>query len=108
MRQEGRGIGIHNKLKAYHLQDGGLDTVEANVSLGFAPDIRHYGIGAQILEDLNVGKMKILTNNPRKVAGLKGFKNLEIVERIPLIAKTTESNKNYLKTKKEKLGHILE
>ena len=108
MRQEGRGIGIHNKLKAYHLQDGGLDTVEANVRLGFAPDIRHYGIGAQILEDLNVGKMKILTNNPRKVAGLKGFKNLEIIERIPLIAKTTESNKNYLKTKKEKLGHILE
>ena len=108
MRQEGRGIGIHNKLKAYHLQDDGLDTVDANVRLGFAPDIRHYGVGAQILEDLGVGKMRILTNNPRKLAGLDGFGSLKIVERVPIIAHANSENSRYLKTKRDKLGHLLD
>lgn len=108
MRQEGRGLGIHNKLKAYHLQDDGLDTVDANVSMGFAPDIRHYGIGAQILEDLGVGKMKILTNNPRKLAGLDGYGSLEVVERVPIVVKANEENIRYLQTKRERMGHLLD
>ena len=108
LNQEGRGIGIHEKQKAYHLQDDGLDTVDANGSLGFAPDIRHYGVGAQILEDLGVGKMKILTNNPRKLAGLSGFGSLSIVERIPIVAKPTKENSRYLETKRTRMGHLLE
>ncbi|MFL2760537.1 MAG: bifunctional 3,4-dihydroxy-2-butanone-4-phosphate synthase/GTP cyclohydrolase II [Dehalococcoidia bacterium] len=107
MRQEGRGIGIHNKLKAYALQDEGYDTVEANVMLGFAPDPRQYGIGAQILADLGVQKMKLLTNNPTKRVGLEGF-GLEVVERIPIIAPHTEENVKYMETKRERMGHILE
>ena len=108
MRQEGRGIGIHNKLKAYHLQDDGLDTVDANVSLGFASDIRHYGVGVQILEDLGVGKMKILTNNPRKLAGLSGFGSVEVVERVPIIAPVNKENSKYMETKRKRMGHLLD
>ncbi|MEC8986779.1 MAG: bifunctional 3,4-dihydroxy-2-butanone-4-phosphate synthase/GTP cyclohydrolase II [Chloroflexota bacterium] len=107
MRQEGRGIGIHNKLKAYALQDEGYDTVEANVMLGFAPDPRQYGIGAQILADLGVQKMKLLTNNPTKRVGLEGF-GLEVVERVPIIAPHTEENTKYMETKRERMGHILD
>ena len=107
MRQEGRGIGIHNKLKAYALQDQGYDTVEANVMLGFAPDHRQYGIGAQILADLGVKKMKLLTNNPTKRVGLEGF-GLEVVERVPIIAPHTDENIKYMETKRERMGHILE
>ena len=99
---------IHNKLNAYHLQDAGLDTVDANVRLGFAPDIRHYGVGVQILEDLGVGKMRVLTNNPRKLAGLDGYGNLEIVERVPIIAAATKENSKYLETKRDKMGHLLD
>ena len=107
MRQEGRGLGIHNKLKAYYLQDHGLDTVDANVHLGFAPDIRYFGIGAQILQDLGVGKMRVLTNNPRKLAGLSGFGSLEIVERVPIIAQPNKENSRYLETKRTRMGHLL-
>ena len=107
MRQEGRGIGIHNKLKAYALQDEGYDTVEANVILGFAPDPRQYGIGAQILEDLGVKKMRLLTNNPTKRVGLEGF-GLEVVERVPIIAPPTDENVKYMETKRERMGHILD
>ena len=107
MRQEGRGIGIHNKLKAYALQDEGYDTLEANVMLGFAPDPRQYGIGAQILEDLGIKKMRLLTNNPTKRVGLEGF-GLEVVERIPIIAPPTEENTRYMETKRERMGHILD
>ncbi|PKB59926.1 MAG: bifunctional 3,4-dihydroxy-2-butanone 4-phosphate synthase/GTP cyclohydrolase II [SAR202 cluster bacterium Ae2-Chloro-G2] len=107
MRQEGRGIGIHNKLKAYALQDEGYDTVEANLMLGFAPDPRQYGIGAQILADLGVQKMKLLTNNPTKRVGLEGF-GLEVVERVPIIAPHTEENTKYMETKRERMGHILD
>lgn len=106
LRQEGRGIGLINKLKAYTLQDGGLDTVEANEKLGFAPDLRTYGVGAQILHDLGVKKMRIITNNPRKIAGLKGF-GIEVVGRLPLLIETNEYNTRYLETKAEKLGHLL-
>ena len=106
MRQEGRGIGLHNKIKAYSLQDQGMDTIEANETLGFEPDLRHYGVGAQILRDLGVRKLKLLTNNPKKVAGLSGF-DLEIVDRIPLEAEVTDENRNYMKTKKARMGHIL-
>jgi 3,4-dihydroxy 2-butanone 4-phosphate synthase/GTP cyclohydrolase II len=106
MRQEGRGIGLINKLKAYKLQDEGLDTVEANEKLGFRPDLRDYGIGAQILRDLGVGKMKLLTNNPKKVVGLDGY-GLEIVERIALEMDANEVNERYLKTKRDKLGHLI-
>ncbi len=106
MRQEGRGIGIINKLKAYAYQDKGLDTVEANEKLGFAPDLRDYGIGAQILTSLGVKKMQLLTNNPRKVVGLEGY-GLEIVGRTPLVTQVNEYNKKYLSTKAKKLGHFL-
>ena len=106
MRQEGRGIGLHNKIKAYHLQDIGLDTVEANQKLGFAPDLRHYGVGAQILADLGIGKMKLLTNNPEKIVGLSSW-GIEVIDRVPMKICTTEQNKEYLKTKQQKLGHIM-
>ena len=106
MRQEGRGIGLHNKIKAYSLQDHGLDTVEANQTLGFEPDLRHYGVGAQILQDLGVSKLRLLTNNPRKVAGLSGF-DLEIVDRVPVEATVNDENRRYLRTKKARFGHIL-
>ena len=104
MRQEGRGIGLSNKLKAYELQDKGLDTVEANKALGFAPDLRDYGIGAQILVDLGIRKIRLLTKNPKKVIGLEGY-GLEIVERIPLVIRPNRINRKYLRTKKEKMGH---
>lgn len=106
MRQEGRGIGLLNKLKAYELQDQGLDTVEANTRLGFPMDLRRYGVGAQILRDLGVRRFKLLTNNPKKVVGLEGF-GLEMVEQIPLEAPVNEENRFYLKTKVEKMGHDL-
>ncbi|MFM7149745.1 MAG: GTP cyclohydrolase II [Gemmataceae bacterium] len=108
MRQEGRGIGLLHKLKAYQLQQQkGMDTVEANQALGFAPDLRHYGIGAQILFDLGVRQIRLLTNNPRKVVGLDGY-GLRIVERVPIQIPANESNRRYLQTKKDKLGHMLE
>ena len=107
MRQEGRGIGLHNKLKAYSLQDKGLDTVDANLQLGFPPDLRHYGVGAQILVDLGVKKMRFLTNNPKKVVGLESF-GLEMVERVPIIAPATPENQRYLETKRTRMGHILD
>ncbi|MGI8859976.1 MAG: GTP cyclohydrolase II, partial [Rubrobacteraceae bacterium] len=108
MQQEGRGIGLLNKMKAYHLQDEGLDTVEANQRLGFAPDLRDYGIGAQILkEDLGLGRIRLLTNNLTKVVGLQGF-GLEIGERIPLETEPNGYNKRYLETKQEKLNHVFE
>ena len=107
MRQEGRGIGLHNKIRAYALQDDGADTVEANVQLGFPPDLRHYGIGAQILTDLGVRRMRLLTNNPRKVVGLESY-GLELVERVPIIAQQSSENRRYLETKRDKLGHLLD
>ena len=106
LRQEGRGIGLINKLKAYHLQEQGLDTVEANMELGFAPDLRDYGIGAQILKDLGVRQMRLLTNNPRKLRGLDGY-GLSVVERVPLQMKDNKDNAAYLRTKRDKLGHLL-
>ena len=107
MRQEGRGIGLANKLKAYELQDKGLDTVEANTALGFKPDLRDYGIGAQMLADLGLVKIRLLTNNPKKIVGLEGY-GLEVVERIPVRIPANKANRRYLKTKKEKMGHHLE
>jgi 3,4-dihydroxy 2-butanone 4-phosphate synthase/GTP cyclohydrolase II len=105
LRQEGRGIGLANKIRAYELQHAGLDTVEANRALGFGEDLREYGIGAQILKELGVGKMRLMTNNPKKVIGLEGY-GLEIVEQIPLeLPAQSEKQKKYLKTKKEKLHH---
>jgi len=107
MRQEGRGIGLENKLKAYELQDKGLDTVEANIQLGFKPDLRDYGIGAQILVDLGVKNMRLMTNNPKKIVGLEGY-GLKVVERVSIEIKPHDKNIIYLKTKKKKLGHLLE
>jgi len=108
MRQEGRGIGLHNKIKAYALQDQGLDTVEANEALGFEPDQRDYGIGAQILVDLGLKNIKLLTNNPRKQIGLEDGYGLNVVERVPIVAECNPSNIEYLKTKSRKMGHILD
>ena len=106
MKQEGRGIGLINKLKAYELQDKGLDTVEANIKLGFKPDLRDYGVGAQILVDLGVRKMRLMTNNPKKIVGLEGY-GLKVVERVSIETRPNEKNILYLKTKKKKLGHML-
>lgn len=107
MRQEGRGIGFHNKLRAYELQDNGLDTVEANIALGFAPDLREYGIGAQILVDLGLHEIRFLTNNPKKIIGFEGY-GLKVVEQIPLVVSPNPHNIGYLETKKNKMGHLLE
>ena len=104
--QEGRGIGILNKLRAYELQDKGMDTVEANQALGFKADLRDYGLGAQVLSSLGVKKMRLMTNNPSKVKGLHGH-GLEITEHVPIVATPTEHSKKYLQTKKQKLGHDL-
>ena len=107
MRQEGRGMGLTGKIRAYQLQDNdGLDTVEANEHLGYPADLRDYGIGAQILADLGVKKMRLMTNNPQKVKGLDGY-GLEIVERVPLQTKPNSFNRRYLETKRSKLGHLL-
>jgi len=107
MRQEGRGIGFHNKIRAYALQDNGLDTVEANISLGFAPDLRDYGVGAQILTDLGIREIRLLTNNPKKVISLEGH-GLKVVQTVPIIVPPNPHNRRYLETKQKKMGHILE
>jgi 3,4-dihydroxy 2-butanone 4-phosphate synthase / GTP cyclohydrolase II len=107
MRQEGRGIGLHNKIKAYALQDDGADTVEANAQLGFPPDLRHYGIGAQILVNLGVKNMRLLTNNPKKVVGLESY-GLHLTERVPLVVESNPENIHYLETKRDKLGHLFD
>ena len=107
MRQEGRGIGLVNKLLAYHLQEQGKDTVEANEALGFKADLRDYGTGAQILKDLGLKKIRLLTNNPKKVIGLKGY-DLEIVERLPLEVPPNPLNEKYLRTKRDRLGHLFQ
>jgi 3,4-dihydroxy 2-butanone 4-phosphate synthase/GTP cyclohydrolase II len=104
--QEGRGIGLLNKLKAYQLQDEGKDTVEANEALGFGPDLRNYGIGAQILLDLGLNSIRVLTNNPRKLVGLEGY-GLHVTDRVPIVPPATSENADYLKTKQAKLGHLL-
>ncbi len=107
LRQEGRGIGLLNKIKAYHLQDKGMDTVEANLALGFQPDLREYGIGAQMLYDLGVTRMKLITNNPKKIIALEGF-GMTVLERVPIVTGIGDMNKNYMRTKKEKMGHMLD
>ncbi len=107
LRQEGRGIGLHNKLRAYALQEQGLDTVEANIQLGFPADLRDYGIGAQILFDLGIRQLRLLTNNPKKIHGLRGY-GLEIVEQLPLLIEPSAHNQQYLDTKRDKMGHMLE
>ncbi len=107
MHQEGRGIGLVNKIKAYELQEHGWDTVEANIELGFKEDLRDYGIGAQILVDLGVRKMRLMTNNPKKIIGLQAY-GLSVTGRVPIEIEPTESNIHYLETKKKKMGHILE
>jgi 3,4-dihydroxy 2-butanone 4-phosphate synthase / GTP cyclohydrolase II len=107
MQQEGRGIGLLNKMRAYHLQDEGMDTVEANQKLGLAPDLRDYGVGAQILKDLDLKRIRLLTNNLTKVVGLRGF-GLEITERVPIEMEPNGHNERYLKTKREKLNHVFE
>ena len=107
MRQEGRGIGLHNKIRAYALQDNGMDTVEANAELGFAPDLRWYGIGAQILADLGVRRLRLLTNNPKKVVGLDAY-GLDLVDRVPIVAQSNPLNRDYLETKRLKLGHLID
>jgi 3,4-dihydroxy 2-butanone 4-phosphate synthase/GTP cyclohydrolase II len=104
--QEGRGIGLANKLRAYALQDGGMDTVEANVHLGFRPDEREFGTGAQILHDLGIRKLRVLTNNPKKLAGLQGY-GLEIAAQVPLVIEHNPHNQKYLETKRDKMGHLL-
>jgi 3,4-dihydroxy 2-butanone 4-phosphate synthase/GTP cyclohydrolase II len=106
MRQEGRGIGILNKLKAYKLQEEGMDTVDANIALGYAPDLRDYGTGAQILKDLGLKKIRILTNNPHKMVGLEGH-GIQIVDRVPLVIEPNEFNREYMHTKESKMGHLL-
>jgi len=106
LRQEGRGIGLKNKLMAYHLQEEGADTVDANVKLGFPPDLRDYGIGAQMLRELGVRRMRLITNNPKKIVGIRGF-GLEVVERVPLEIPHTDYNLRYLLTKKQRMGHLL-
>ena len=107
MRQEGRGIGLHNKIRAYALQDDGADTVEANAQLGFPADLRHYGIGAQILVDLGIKQMRLLTNNPKKVVGLESY-GLHITERVPVVVESNPENISYLRTKRDKLGHLFD
>jgi 3,4-dihydroxy 2-butanone 4-phosphate synthase/GTP cyclohydrolase II len=107
LRQEGRGIGLRNKIRAYALQDQGMDTVDANRSLGFAADLRQYGIGAQILRQLGLRQMRLLSNNPKKIVGLQGF-GLEVVDRVPLLTEPNVSNRFYLDTKKAKLGHLFQ
>ena len=106
MRQEGRGIGLANKLHAYHLQERGLDTVDANVRLGFAPDLREYGLGAEILRNLGVRSIRLLTNNPRKIAGLSGY-GLEITDRVPLVMEANDHDRKYLETKRDRMEHLL-
>jgi 3,4-dihydroxy 2-butanone 4-phosphate synthase/GTP cyclohydrolase II len=106
MRQEGRGIGLAAKIQAYKLQEQGYDTVEANLKLGYPMDLRDYGVGAQILHDLGVRKIRLMTNNPRKIVGISGH-CLEVVEQVPIQSAPNEHNRRYLKTKKEKMGHLL-
>jgi len=107
MHQEGRGIGLVNKIRAYELQERGVDTVDANIELGFAPDLRDYGLGAQILADLGVRKMRLMTNNPKKIVGLDGY-GIVITERVPIVIEPNENNVRYLETKKKRMGHILD